>query len=175
MTTTSSVHSIRWVTGYPGCGKTTVGDYLAKYIGYVHVEVDDDFMLARCRDDGKPDPYDKILTAYLKSWGDFFSDKAPSSDDFGPFLKLVCNRILSLQKEQMDGGAPGGAKIVVTQGMHRFGRARNLFHWLGSKRGEENRAGPDQDGYVCSNISSGMVIRRSVRGTHWPEVYFAEL
>lgn len=118
---TSSANSILWVTGYPGCGKTTVGDYLAKYgDGYVHVDVDDDFMLARFID-GKPNPDHKILTAYLKSWGDFFSDKAPSSDDFGPFLELVCNRILSLRKEQIDSGAYG-AKIVVTQGMHRVGR-----------------------------------------------------
>ena len=117
---TSSVNSILWVTGYPGCGKTTVGDYLAKYVGYVHVDVDDDFMLARFKD-GKPDPDDRILAAYLKSWGEFFSGKAPSSDDFGPFLELVCNRILSLRKEQIGGGAHG-AKIVVTQGMHRVGR-----------------------------------------------------
>lgn len=118
--TRSSGNSILWVTGYPGCGKTTVGDYLAKYAGYVHVDVDDDFMLTRFKD-GKPDPDDKILAAYLKSWGDFFSDKTPSSDDFGPFLELVCNRILSLRKEQIGGGAHG-AKIVVTQGMHRVGR-----------------------------------------------------
>lgn len=124
----SSVNSILWVTGYPGCGKTTVGDYLAKYAGYVHVDVDDDFMFPRFRD-GKPDPNDKILTAYLKSWGEFFSGKTPSSDDFGPFLELVCDRIrilsLTLQKEQVDGGAHAhahGAKIVVTQGIHRVGR-----------------------------------------------------
>jgi len=122
MATNSSVDkSIVWITGYPGCGKTTVGDYLARYAGYVHVDVDDEFMFPRFRD-GKPNSEDKLLMAYLKSWADFFAGKVPSSEDFGPFLELVCHRILSLRKEQMDGEGAHSAKIVVTQGMHREGR-----------------------------------------------------
>ena len=114
----SSGNSILWITGYPGCGKTTVGDYLAKYAGYVHVDVDDEFMFPRFID-GKPNPEDTILSAYLQSWSDFFAGRVPANEDFGPFLDLVCDRILSLRNEQQ---LDGGAKIVVTQGMHREGR-----------------------------------------------------
>ena len=31
-----------WLTGWPGSGKSTVGDNLAGRYGFIHVDVDDD-------------------------------------------------------------------------------------------------------------------------------------
>lgn len=111
----SSPRAIVWISGWPGCGKTTAGDYLETYYGYSHIDVDSHFMLPRFQD-GKPDPDDPALAGYMKSWKEFFSGGTPSPEDFGPFLELVLNKAKQLISEKQD------VRIVVTQGMHREGR-----------------------------------------------------
>eukprot|EP00927_Polykrikos_kofoidii_P063156 TRINITY_DN57984_c0_g1_i1.p1 TRINITY_DN57984_c0_g1~~TRINITY_DN57984_c0_g1_i1.p1 ORF type:complete len:259 (-),score=52.88 TRINITY_DN57984_c0_g1_i1:46-822(-) len=111
----SSPRPIVWISGYPGCGKTTAGDYLETYYGYVHIDVDSHFMLPRY-EDGRPDPDDPALAGYMKSWKDFFSGGTPSPEDFGPFLELVLHKAKQLVAENKD------ARIVITQAMHREGR-----------------------------------------------------
>ena len=111
----SSPRAIVWITGYPGCGKTTAGDYLEACHGYTHIDVDSHFMFPRYKE-GKPDPDDPDLAGYLKSWKEFFIGGTPSSENFGPFLELVLNKAKQLLVENKD------ARIVITQGMHREGR-----------------------------------------------------
>lgn len=111
----SSPRAIVWISGYPGCGKTTAGDYLEAYYGYTHIDVDSHFMLPRFKE-GKPDPDYPDLAGYLKSWKEFFSGGTPSSEDFGPFLELVLKKAKQLLVENKD------IRIVITQAMHREGR-----------------------------------------------------
>ena len=96
-----------WVTGWPGTGKSTCGDYLAS-CGFAHIDVDADFMYP-ARGKGP-------VGGWRSSWMDFFAGKEPSTAEFGPFLKDVCERVLELRE------ADAGQKIVITQSLHRPGR-----------------------------------------------------
>ena len=99
-----------WVTGWPGVGKSTVGDYLASECGFAHVDVDNDFMF-----NTENTPKD-ALAGWFKSWGAFFSAQPPVEADFAPFMRLVTDRVQQLR------AAEPGRNIVVTQGIHRLGR-----------------------------------------------------
>ena len=45
MSTADAGGVLVWVTGWPGVGKSTVGDYLDQECGFAHVDVDNDFMV----------------------------------------------------------------------------------------------------------------------------------
>jgi len=92
-----------WITGWPGTGKSTCGDYLAQACGFAHVDVDADFMYPLAREKGP-------LVGWLSSWASFFAGKEPSPEEFEPFLCLVCEKVLALCKAdagQRGGGAAG--------------------------------------------------------------------
>jgi len=99
-----------WVTGWPGVGKSTVGDYLYQECGFAHVDVDNDFMF-----NTENTPKD-ALAGWFKSWGAFFRAEPPAEADFAAFMLLVTDRVQELRT------AEPGRNIVITQGIHRPGR-----------------------------------------------------
>ena len=70
-----------WVTGWAGCGTSTLGHYLALECGWRHVDVEHDFLTS---------PRGAATAAgWLASWDAFFKGHAPDEQAFGPFLALV--------------------------------------------------------------------------------------
>jgi len=99
-----------WVTGWPGCGKSTVGYYLAQECGFAHIDVDTDFSY------GNKEEHREELDGWFKSWRAFFSVETPAEADFSAFMMLVIDRVHEIRTTEP------GRNIVVTQGIHRPGR-----------------------------------------------------
>ena len=83
--------TVIWLTGYPGCGKTTGGDFLAAQHDFAHIDVDYEFMFpvfsGRKKEEGrssstggdgegasvgeKSDPQtDPVVGPWLRYWGE---------------------------------------------------------------------------------------------------------
>jgi len=120
-----------WITGWPGTGKTTVGDFLEQTCGFLHIDVDCQFYFPH-RFAGKDDTSSRSSTVapWLKQWGDFFQGKSPLEEDFAPLLSEVCEEIRNRRASNPQ------LNIAVTQGLHREGRDF-VRHSLKSKVGAD--------------------------------------
>ena len=102
--------SVVWVTGAPGCGKTTTGDYLAMHCGFTHIDVDG-LMYS------PPSPrFADAKGAFQASLGKFWRGQPVSEDQFGPFLHEVCRLVLETR------AAAPERRVVLTFALHRAGR-----------------------------------------------------
>jgi hypothetical protein len=121
-TSKQSPPSLVWISGNPGCGKTTAGDYLEAHHGYKHIDVDNDFVLCNFND-GKPDPNCAFITqlqGYMKSWKVFFGGDKPLEEDFGPMVDMILEKAIEMLEACENEGIP--KRVVITQGWHREGR-----------------------------------------------------
>merc|ERR1712232_657774 len=103
-----------WVSGWPGCGKTTVGDYLQTECGYTHVDVDDEFQFPEMVAAENGGELSLTVKGWFASWGQYFGGRTPDASAYEPYLLRVCERVSAAQAE--------GNAVVVTQGLHRWGR-----------------------------------------------------
>lgn len=60
------------------------------------------------------DELSESLQGWLASWGDFFKGDTPKASAYEPFLLQVCQRVRAARDR--------GESVVITQGLHRWGR-----------------------------------------------------
>jgi len=100
---------LAWITGRPGCGKTTLADYLALQCGFVHIDADE------YQFDPSPEMV-RISKPWVESWTTYFfkgkGGECPA-ELWEPYYRHICDQVQKVDKDR---------DVVVSLSIHRPAR-----------------------------------------------------